>query len=769
MSVYADDQSSLEPRVAALEAQASALAALVGDNADSAAASIGAETALRVSADQAISALVQAEQTARIAGDQALADQIAALAQSVTLGDAINLDQVNLLAVKLTQALGEALAYSTWADAQAIDLDRTAPGRAVKIYGPDDGAHVDPVIGGAPVPNMGIYSVVAGIGLKRIANLEIADIAAAVSDGVAQLQSIAADAASSASAAAASATQASDLLSASFAYSGYSRSGFSWTLTGSNGELAMGQEAGGRQHVVIPNAVRSGAVTEARSDTGERGYSLSGFRQIEKFADGTLIRGVTSEAIPRAIDPEGITVSASAVKGYSLSGLSRIELDKLGRMQRAWGTTLRPVYGGAALDLAEGSALPSATGIAYTERDANGYLHLHHTGPGGHIKLTTRANNQLVALDPTRTKALIQSDRVQIWPTKGLFWVPLDGSRSAAPVFPKKVLLGVGDSIMAGAGASTYANSFFAKTVAALGATISANVNDAIGGQMLYGQIAQRFGALDIWLTIGGTSVTTSAVSVTASGSSSSNGKAIIHWTATGGNHYPDFRWGGSRSDTSGTTTRTYDGWVVDATGARKRARVTWATTSSTITCTVQSLTGATITVASTFQFVRDFYNATLGCDLRSASALIDGGTNDLGYGVSADDATVTPAEICANSRAMIAAIIAAATSYNGGSYAVVGLYNTQVSAQQAGTAGDLAIIEHNGILAGLYPFLNAFAIAQAAATSPGDDASVAKRWIPDSLTSDGTHPNDTLHNLLYLGNAGGTGAYALINAQLQF
>lgn len=198
MSVYGADQSSLEPRVAALEGQVPQLSDQITGNAGDAASALSQEADARIAGDQTLTALVNAEQVARIAGDQALADQIADLVTAVATGDAINMDQVNLLAVKLTQALGEALAFSTWAEAQAIDTTRVTPGHAVKIYGPDAGTHIDPVQGGAPVSNTGIYTVVAGVGLKRIANLEIVDVGALKDAAAASAQVAAASAADAA-------------------------------------------------------------------------------------------------------------------------------------------------------------------------------------------------------------------------------------------------------------------------------------------------------------------------------------------------------------------------------------------------------------------------------------------------------------------------------------------------------------------------------------------------------------------------------------------
>lgn len=71
---------------------------------------------------------------------------------------------------------GGLIAYATWAELDAHDTTGLDDGAAAKVYD-DAGTHVDPVLGGAPVANEGVYSFNAGSpsGFQRIANLEAED------------------------------------------------------------------------------------------------------------------------------------------------------------------------------------------------------------------------------------------------------------------------------------------------------------------------------------------------------------------------------------------------------------------------------------------------------------------------------------------------------------------------------------------------------------------------------------------------------------------
>ncbi|MDF7776888.1 hypothetical protein P1X14_16645 [Sphingomonas sp. AOB5] len=179
--------SSVEVRVAWLESALTALLGTVTTNASAAASATALVSQQRAQGDTVSANSIAAEINARVLAVANVLTQLGAEVQARVAGDQINFDQVNLLAQKLAQALGESLALAGWVQLEAISTTTVTPGKAAKVYGPDAGTHVDPVLGGAPVPNTGVYSAVPGVGWKRIANLEMADIAAAIAAATALL------------------------------------------------------------------------------------------------------------------------------------------------------------------------------------------------------------------------------------------------------------------------------------------------------------------------------------------------------------------------------------------------------------------------------------------------------------------------------------------------------------------------------------------------------------------------------------------------------
>lgn len=97
-------------------------------------------------------------------------------------------------AVEGGQAAGF-IVYETWAELDAHPEAGLDDGVGAKVYN-DAGTHVDPIEGGSPVANEGVYSFVAGSpsGFKRIANLESEDASGFAAAAAASAVAAAADA-----------------------------------------------------------------------------------------------------------------------------------------------------------------------------------------------------------------------------------------------------------------------------------------------------------------------------------------------------------------------------------------------------------------------------------------------------------------------------------------------------------------------------------------------------------------------------------------------
>lgn len=383
-------------------------------------------------------------------------------------------------------------------------------------------------------------------------------------------------------------------------------------------------------------------------------------------------------------------------------------------------------------------------------------------------QLTSSGNNVPTGLTSDGSTAIIRTDR-PFWHPKdrGQRIVKLDGS-GEGPVFPDiRYLVNWSDSIFAGTGATSFANSVIGLTAASLGL---AYVNNGIGGQ-LSNQVAMRMGARPTWLTISGTTIATAGTAVTAIGTSDSNGVAIAPMTT---NQYPDYRLLSTRAD---NTTRTQRVWITDASGLIKPAQITRTASggpaSTSEAYTITSLAGAAITVgASTFRVTMDlsWQQASDGTYVRDPRACLNTfgvGTNDLGYGALVG--SNTPASVLADVRANIALMAGSLMSLQA-PYVIQGLYNQATVSQIAGSSYDLAIIAHDARLITDHSaarVLKAFEILAAGATSPGDDSDVANHYIPTSERADTTHPNNTGHAALANGNAGGSGLITLIGNQM--
>lgn len=192
MTVFtANPTTTDQARLAALEAAVTQLTTTVGSNAGAASEAVSAVSADRDVGDQALQALVIAEAEAREDGLQAVSDRLAAEIVARAQGDEVVHDRLVSATLALGAALGEAVSVATWSELSAIATTNLQSGKAAKVYGPDAATHVDPVAGGSPVANEGVYSAVpgtgAGTGWKRVANLEVADIDAAVGGAQATL------------------------------------------------------------------------------------------------------------------------------------------------------------------------------------------------------------------------------------------------------------------------------------------------------------------------------------------------------------------------------------------------------------------------------------------------------------------------------------------------------------------------------------------------------------------------------------------------------
>ena len=516
------------------------------------------------------------------------------------------------------------------------------------------------------------------------------------------------------------------------------------------------------------------------------GYELSGYQYVVFAEGGGLLFGVTDDPTPVVLtsaiqqtNPELVDVLTEKVGGGMVGYFGGAGYELGGRAWQAvaedgsqlGGITDDPFPQPSGAFSPFNSARPEyrsgPTGCnfdLFTRRDSDNRMQVwsvdRTTGTARQLS-DAGTDNINPAFDAAGIRATWSSSSADRWPSSQLRSRRLDAAFAVSHLFPRRALLVVGDSVDNGSVASG-GNSYAALLSASLSLPLTMR---AIGGQQLWQQ-AMQLGAIPTFVTIPATTIATGGTAVSAIGTVNPRTGLTVTQAVTATTIYPNTLPLSTPADNS---SRNLSGWVIDSTGTRQRATLSRTATggppSTAESYTITSAAGVAIATASTVvQFIPD------NGEQLSYVASIGGGLNDMGQGYFVPGSP-GPGTILADVRAVQDAIINALGPACS-AFVIQGIYNQASAYAVTGGDADLAIIAHNNERRAKYPgrFVDRFAILAAGGDgSANDNGDIANHWPPRSLRGAGDviHPNTAGHGLIYNGNAGGSGALALLSPQL--